>query len=310
MSYASDTKGELCRLKIKSKIEALLELTSILRLNATVLLSSEGVRIRFLSENLDVIQRIAALIKYLYQVDLEMQATQNDQLQRVPIYSAVVEGDLVDRLLADASLDLVGNYTESAERIIARMSGEEKSGAFLRGAFLGGGTITNPEKGYHLEFNSFRSVDAQLIGMALGNMGVESKSTRRKDMHVVYMKDSQQISEFLAGVGAFQAMLRLEDVKAMKDLRNDINRKVNAETANMDKSIEASFKQIEAIEKIERTIGIEALPESLQAVAWARLENPDVNLRELGQLMEPKIGKSGANHRLKRIVTIADELDK
>lgn len=308
MSYASETKRELCRLKMKSKIEALLEITSMLRLNATVLLGSEGVRIRFLSENLDVAQRIAALLKYLYGLEIEITATQNEQLQRRPIYSAIVSGNLVDRLLADASLDLMGNYTAPAERILARMETAEKSAAFLRGAFLGGGTITNPEKSYHLEFDTFRSADAQIIGMALSNVEIESKSTRRKDRHVVYLKDSKQISDFLVSVGAMQAMLKLEDVKAMKDLRNGINRKVNAETANMDKSIDASFKQIQAIEKIQQTVGIETLPESLQAVAWARLENPDANLRELGQLMEPRIGKSGANHRLKRIIAIADDL--
>lgn len=305
MTFSTDVKQELSAAKIESKIEALLELSAISRMNASVHMNHEGMRLLFFSESRDVIRRVGRLAKLLYGDELPILTRRNEQLQKKPIFQTYLEGASVERFLEQGAIDLLGNYTEDKERIFSRLQSEENGRAYLRGAFLGGGSVVDPVKSYHLEMVTPSESDAWLLQRVLEAGRIHAKQMQRKDNHVVYMKDSEAISEFLVVIGASKAMLELENAKAMKDLRNDINRKVNAETANMDKSIAAAVNQIDAIRHLERTPGLEHVPEQLAALARARMAHADANLRALGELMDPPIGKSGVNHRMKKLLELA-----
>lgn len=180
--------------------------------------------------------------------------------------------------------------------------------AFLRGAFLACGAVTNPQVDYHLEFNvSYLNLSRDLIAL-LGEQGLGAKTVRRKGNYVVYFKESEQIEDCLTGIGAMNASLELMNVKIVKSIRNNINREANCESANLDKTLAASLPQVRAIEKIERTIGLDALPEDLRELCRLRVQNPEFSLRELGKALQPPISRSGINHRLQRVLEIAETI--
>ncbi len=309
MSFSSDTKKELCSLKFNTKIEALLELAAIARMNANVLVRNQGeVQLRFFSESKEVILRVIRMIDYLYGQEPDMVTQQNEQLKQAPVYSTIFMGKALDLFFEESGYDALGSYKQSAERILSRLKSEENARTYLRGAFLGGGSVTNPIKAYHFEIVVPSSEDIDLLLTILKDAEIDAKVGTRRDMPLLYIKDSEMISNILVYIGAPQAMLKLEDAKAMKDLRNDINRKVNAETANMDKQLDASFRQMKAIRYIAENGGLEQLPDSLIDVAHVRLEHPQANLKQLGELMEPPLSKSGVSHRLRKITSYAEDL--
>ncbi len=180
--------------------------------------------------------------------------------------------------------------------------------AFLRGAFLACGAITNPQIDYHLEFSvPYLNLSRDLTAL-LGELGFHARTVRRKGNYVVYFKESEQIEDCLTLMGATNASLELMNVKIVKSIRNKVNRAANCETANLDKTVAAALVQSEAVKKIERHAGLESLPEELRELCRLRLENPDLSLRELGELLEPPISRSGVNHRFRRILEIAEKL--
>lgn len=180
--------------------------------------------------------------------------------------------------------------------------------AYLRGTFLSRGSITNPEKAYHLEIAAEQALAAVKILETMRSLGLNGGIVQRKGSFVVYLKDSQQIVDFLNLIGAHNALLHLENVRVLKEMRNQVNRLVNCETANVDKTIKASLEQIGDIHLIERAMGLEKLPSKLREVARARLENPYASLQELGNLMVPKMSKSGINYRIRQIKEKATRL--
>ncbi|MGB9804650.1 DNA-binding protein WhiA, partial [Desulfofundulus sp.] len=180
--------------------------------------------------------------------------------------------------------------------------------AYLRGAFLGGGSVNNPEGTYHLEIITGNAEHARALGRLMGEFGLEARVSVRKNWHVVYLKDSDQIVALLNVMGAHAALLDFENVRIYKDVRNQVNRLVNCETANLNKVVEAALRQVEDIRFIAGTLGLEKLPPALRQVAEARLQYPDASLRELGEVLEPRVGKSGVNHRLRRLSEIAARL--
>ena len=180
--------------------------------------------------------------------------------------------------------------------------------AFLRGVFLSCGSVSSPEKNYHLEFVvPFMKLSNDLLSF-LTELGCKPKHVVRKGYHVVYFKDSEGIEDILTMMGATNATLRLINVKIGKDLRNHANRRVNFETANIDRAVDASTRQIESIEKIQRMRGLDSLTPGLRKIAEVRMENPEASLMELEELMDGELTRSGINHRLKRLEQIAQEL--
>ncbi|MGL5694944.1 MAG: DNA-binding protein WhiA, partial [Peptostreptococcaceae bacterium] len=180
--------------------------------------------------------------------------------------------------------------------------------AFLRGAFLGGGSISDPEKNYHMEFVTNNEDFANSLKDLINSLGFNSKIVSRKNNYVVYLKESEQISDLLSIIGAHHALLSLQNTKILKEMRNNVNRIVNCETANLSKTVNAAVRQVENIRFIQQTIGINSLPENLQEIAVIREEYEDMTLKELGEMLNPPIGKSGVNHRLRKIEEIANKL--
>ena len=177
--------------------------------------------------------------------------------------------------------------------------------AFLRGIFLQNGTMTDPNEIYSLEMVFRHSWLANEVMRLLVQFEIPGKMTERKGRYVVYLRDGDDISDFLKVLGASQSLLKLEDIRVVKEVRNRVNRRVNCETANIHKTAATSARQIEDIRTIEEREGLESLPLPLQEIAHLRLENPEATLSELGDLLDPPVGKSGVNHRLRRLHEIA-----
>lgn len=193
----------------------------------------------------------------------------------------------------------------------ANLDGDCCESAFLRGAFLSCGTVTNPEKDYHLEFVvPFLNLARDFITLLseVNSLDLQPALVNRKGAYVVYIKGSERIADLLTYIGAPNAAMELMQVKMVKEVRNYVNRKTNFETANIDKTVSAAAKQVEAIEKISRSMGLESLPEELRELAALRLENPEMSLRELGENLSEPISRSGVNHRLQRLMEIAENL--
>lgn len=180
--------------------------------------------------------------------------------------------------------------------------------AFIRGAFLSVGSLTNPEKGYHCEFACDRVEQAELIKKLISDFSLQPKIVQRKKYYVVYIKDSSMIVDLLNLMGAHVSLMDMENVRILKDMRNSVNRRVNCETANLNKTVHAAVKQIEDINYIVQVKGLKYLPDNLRAIAKLRLEEPDTSLQELGLKLDPPLGKSGVNHRLRKISEIANTL--
>lgn len=180
--------------------------------------------------------------------------------------------------------------------------------AFIRGAFLAVGSMSDPEKGYHLEFVCEEEEQAKLLHNVIASFDIETKVVERKDHYVVYVKEGTAIVDLLNVMEAHISLMELENLRILKEMRNSINRRVNCETANINKTVSAAAKQVEDIRYIEAKKGLNFLPDSLYEMALVRLEHPDAALKELGELLVPPVGKSGVNHRLRKISEYADRL--
>lgn len=182
--------------------------------------------------------------------------------------------------------------------------------AFVRGAFLGGGSVNDPNHKYHFEIVLSNMKNAEMVLMVLKMFSIDVKLLKRKNATSVYCKDAEEISKLLAFLGASKAVLNFEEIRVVRDTRNNINRLVNCETANLNKTISAAVEQIQEINYLKEKKRFEELPDSLKEIANLRYENPDATLLELGQMLQSTLGKSGVNHRLKKICEIAVELRK
>lgn len=180
--------------------------------------------------------------------------------------------------------------------------------AFLRGAFLASGSVSNPQKSYHFEISEQEEERANQLVTLIRSFDVDAKPIVRKNYHVVYVKEGAQVAELLNIMEAHVALMEFENVRIVKDVRNSVNRQVNCETANLNKTANAARKQYEDIVLIRDSVGLQALSENLEEVARLRLEYPEASLIELGEMLSPKLGKSGVNHRLKKISEYAESL--
>ncbi len=201
--------------------------------------------------------------------------------------------------------DDVRNYME-----INLDAEEEVKKAIVKGAFLGAGSVNDPNKQYHLEITFGERNNAEYILNICKSFGVFLKSLEAKERYTIYIKESEEISKFLALIGSNKGVLAFEDVRITKEVKNNVNRLVNCETANLNRIVNAAVDQINDIKLIKKLNKFEELPEYLKQVAYLRLENPDASLKTLGEMLEKPLGKSGVNHRLQKIHEIAEELRK
>lgn len=307
MSFASEIKKELTA--IESDIEEQkAELAALIRMNGIVSLSRDRYSLDVQTENAAIARRIYSLIKDNYEQPLEILVRKKMKLKKNNVYIVRMKKNVFEFL---NELKII----EEPHQIIRNISpeiitDENTKRAYLRGAFLAGGSINNPEtSSYHLEIFNFHEEHNTSLSGLLNQFDLKSKTLERKHGHIVYIKEAEKITEFLSIIGAHNALFKFEDVRIVRDMRNSVNRLVNCETANLNKTIGAAFRQIENIKLIERTVGLDQLPEKLQEIAILRKEHEDVSLKELGELVgNGRISKSGVNHRLKKIDEFADKI--
>lgn len=198
------------------------------------------------------------------------------------------------------------DYLDDEKKVLAKNCCQR---AYVRGAFLSHGSVTNPERTYHLEIFTEKSEVAERVLLTINSLGLSARMTGRKGDLVVYLKDGDQIVTLLNLMGAHKALLHVENVRIVKDMRNQVNRLVNCETANVDKTIKAAVAQIEAVEKIQKHMDLSELPPKMAEIARLRVENPYASLKELGEMAEPPISKSGVSYRIQQLINMSKSLD-
>ncbi|MGD6794293.1 DNA-binding protein WhiA [Metabacillus indicus] len=307
MSFASETKKELTNIELKPCcLKA--ELSALIRMNGSLSFSNRKLILDIQTENAAIARRIYTLLKKQYDVSVELLVRKKMRLKKNNVY--------IVRLIEKAreileDLRILGeNFTfiRSISEDLVKKKCCRRS--YIRGAFLAGGSVNNPEtSSYHLEIFSLYKEHNDALCELMNVFNLNSKTLERKKGYITYLKEAEKISEFLSIIGGHQALLRFEDVRIVRDMRNSVNRLVNCETANLNKTIGAAIRQVENIKYIDEKMGLEALPDKLSEIARLRVEYQDVTLKELGEMVSSgKISKSGINHRLRKLDEIAEQL--
>ncbi|SOC17109.1 hypothetical protein SAMN05880501_109144 [Ureibacillus xyleni] len=307
MSFASETKKELTQVEaddacLKSEVSALI------RMNGTLSFTNRQLSLDVQTENAAIARRLYTIVKKLYPYNVELLVRKKMRLKKNNVYICRIrEG--AREILSDLdilSVDYQLNHALSNSILGSR----NQKRAYLRGAFLAGGSVNNPEtSSYHLEIYSLYKEHGEALADLMNQFNLNAKTIERKKGFVTYLKEAEKISDFLGIVGATTAMLKFEDVRIVRDMRNSVNRIVNCETANLNKTIGAAIRQVENIRFIDNAIGLDQLPEKLREIARLRVEYQDVTLKELGEMVSTgTVSKSGVNHRLRKIDEIAEAL--
>lgn len=306
MSYASDVKKELTTLEVHKK-NAKAELMALIRMNGSISLSNRKIILNIQTENPAIARRIYKLILEFYKVESKLVVRKKMKLNKNNVYVVRI-ADQAQAILDD--LGILENF-QIVERVpVELLKDDSQVRSYLRGAFLASGSVNNPETSrYHLEIYSLYEEHNDMISEMMNNYDLNSRTTDRRSGYITYLKEAEKIANFLQLIGATNAMLKFEDVRIMRDMRNSVNRLVNCETANMNKVANASTKQLANIKFIDETVGLDHLPEKLYEVAMTRMKMPEVSLKELSEsLPSGSISKSGINHRLRKINEFADKL--
>ncbi len=311
MSFSGEVKEELCRQRSTARHCMIAELSAMILLCGSICLSEQDrVQIRLRTESGSTAKKFFYLIRRLFGAEVEIQIRRKkgrksllytlavtDHAQAVTILQAVKllnrSGELEEEILL--------NHNPLLNRSCCRR-------AFLRGAFLAAGSVSDPNSSYHFEIVCDSPYTAEQIRDLIRSLEVDAKTVARKKYFVVYVKEGTQIVDLLGYMEANRALLDMENVRIVREMRGSVNRKVNCETANINKTVNAAVRQLEDIRYIQNTIGLNMLPENLDEMARIRLQYPEASLIELGQYLEPPVGKSGVNHRLRKIGEIADKL--
>ena len=304
MSFSSSAKEDLAKIRLKSDSIRLAQLAGLVH-TCGALTIGRGRGASFASETLAVGKLIVSLASALYTLEPTIELSERER--RRPLTLVTLLGDDAEKLLLDTGLLIYESGEFSIGEIVPAklLSDDECRRAFLRGAFLGSGSCTNPYRGYHLEIVARSLAFADQLILLLSAFGPEAKTMQRREKPVVYLK-GDDVSAFLALIGANTSVLKFESARSERDFRNYVNRTTNCETANIEKTVLASTEQIGSIEIIEEHMGLNRLPAPLYEAALLRLNHPEATLAELAELAE--IGKSGMNHRLTRLVRIAKEI--
>ena len=292
MSFSSEVKEELSRHLGKSRHCQTAELAALIAFDGKVQVSESGCDLFLDSENELLNTKYDLLLKKLF--DFPEGKSGREQKK---IYETVKMWD------EDHQIPMI---TETVNGLLLLQGCCKR--AYIRGAFLAGGSISDPNKSYHFEIVCRTMPQAEQLRDTMNSFDVDAKIVERKKHFVVYLKEGAQIVDILNVMEAHVALMNLENVRILKEMRNTVNRKVNCETANINKTVSAAVKQVEDITYLKETIGFENLPEGLVEAALARLANPDLTLKELGAALNPPVGKSGINHRLRKLSELADKV--
>lgn len=312
MSFSSKVKEELSKDCNNPRHCCIAETAAIISMCGKVIFDEKDrVRIEIHTENVTVARKYFTLLKKTYSINTDISIRHSSSLNKSRSYILSVNDDETARkiLMTCRLMKPFGvieeDFSISDSLIIQR---ECCKRAFIRGAFLASGSVSDPVKTYHFEIVCLSEAKAKQLQMIMETFNINARVIKRRKYFVVYVKDSSQVVDLLNIMGAYNALMDMENVRIVKDMRNNVNRKVNCETANINKTVSAAVKQIEDIRFIQMSSAFDELPESLQEMAELRVRYPEATLAELGQLLDTPVGKSGVNHRLKKISLFADEL--
>lgn len=288
MSFSGKVKDELSRQSTAARHCQIAEIAAIISLCGRIQISAnETYMVKIHTENIAVARKYFTLLKKTF----------------------IINDNVVKLLQAVKILDETGRMHQLDEEVhplLIKNSCCRR--AFLRGAFLSIGSMSDPNKGYHLEFVCENEAHALQIQQVICSFDIEAKIVRRKKYYVVYLKEGAGIVDLLNVMGAHLSLMQLENLRIEKEVRNSINRQVNCEAANITKTVNAASKQIEDILLLQKNYGLSNLPDNLRQTAQARLEHPESSLHELGEYLNPPVGKSGVNHRLRKLSELAERI--
>lgn len=290
MSFTKQIKEQISALQNPCDFCDIAELSAMIRICTTYQLGE----VMISTENENVANRFIYLFERVFSKKIEF-SNKSGVLKYKPDLDFFMS-DIAQRLLL-----FEGKKDEIARDDCCKI-------AYIRGSFLGGGSVSNPSSRYHLEFDTKYEGYAKILCDILEDVGINAKTTYRKGRFIVYIKEYEKIADLLGLLGAVNAAMELYNATIEKDLRNNANRRANCEVANIEKVTKTASIQIKAIKKIQANAQFEKMPEVLREMAILRMENPECSLSELGEMVSPKIGKSGVNHRIKRIMEIAEKL--
>jgi len=312
MTFSSITKNEISKIVVNNKCCQLALLSALVKMTGTVQIHGiNKLGIRLSTENASIARMLFSLLKSCFKINTRVVVRKNKNLKKNNNYTLYIDSEMgaldvlkATGILQESDKGLKLNY-KLPHHLIKKACCRK---AYLRGIFLGGGSISDPEKTYHLELVTNNGDFAADIKELLNFYELGAKVVVRKGNHVVYIKEGEHIVKFLSIIGAHNALLNLENVRIYKEMRNNVNRIVNCETANLDKTLNAASRQIENILYIKDVLGLDKLPEGLAEIAELRLEYKEASLKELGEMLSPAVGKSGVNHRLRKLDQIAENL--
>ena len=312
MSFSSSVKDELSRQMPGARHCQIAETAAILSLCGRVKISaSDHFWIEIHSENVAVARKYFTLLKKTFNIrtDVSIRSGINPGRSRTYIVAVREHEEALKVLQAVKLINSQGEIGENLSLIRnVVLQNACCRRAFIRGAFLAAGSISAPEKFYHFEIVCPTEPKAEQLKNIIATFDIEAKIVPRKKYYVVYIKEGSQIVDILNVMEAPVSIMELENIRIVKEMRGSVNRQVNCETANINKTVSAAVKQIEDIRFIQSVAGLSGLPESLQEMARIRLERPEATLKELGEALEPPVGKSGVNHRLRKLSLVAEEL--
>ena len=309
MSFSSKVKEELYRHVSTARHCQLAELAAILHCCGSIGSGKEGTFLQIRAENALVVRKSFTLLQKTFNISTETKVQREENGSGY--FLTVSDPGTGRRILQstrflDSGGRLVSGLREPVSRMIIKNACCQR--AFLRGAFLSAGSMSDPEKGYHLELVCGLLTQALQIRELLLGFEIEARIVRRKKYFVVYIKEGAGISDFLNVTEAHVALMEFENSRVVRDVRNTVNRRVNCETANIAKTVNAAARQVEDILWLQQRYGLENLPEGLRQMAQVRLEHPDAPLKELGAYLDPPVGKSGVNHRLRKLCELAESI--
>lgn len=308
MGFSSEAKNELARRVPSRPCCRRAELAALTQLIGVLQLGRKSPGLTVTSENAAVARLVLTLFRLAFAVEAEVVVRRRTRLRKNNVYAVELPPHApVKELLHELGvLSAGGSFAPALPDALLTRRCCRKS--YLRGAFLARGSVTDPERGYHLEIGGDREEHLTALSRLLADFELEASLTGRKGEPALYLKEADQIVRFLGLIGANAAVLAFENVRVKRDVRNRVNRLVNAESANMEKTVTAAVDQLEDIELIRSKLGLGRLPLALRRAAEARLAYPEASLRELGELVKPPVGKSGINYRMRRLAEIAQKL--
>lgn len=308
LSFSSSVRDELSRVEEHRPCCRKSELAALLRGGLCLRRVSGQYRILFISEHAALLRHVFSTVKTLYQSGPEVVMLKTHRFRDHAVYrldfSALAAEFDKKGLLHDCGIEVADHRLHYLPwRPKARCCRR----AYLRGCFLATGSISDPDRSYHLEISFPDSLLLSEFQSLLHEYGIDAKSIVRKGHLLAYLKEGQEIVDFLNIAGAHISLMQLENIRIMKDVRNQVNRIVNCETANLEKTVNASFRQIDQIRFLESHVGLDSLPDGLREVAHLRLDHSEVSLQELGDMLNPVLTKSGVNHRLRKLEQLAEK---